>query len=144
VLNPDGSSDFVKGDKRFLDAWFEDRRKEWVGKTVPLRDIAELDCAERYHMKEVAAVEDRSNPWRELKEFEEKYERKVPIEAKVYESGITFEQDVAHYHVGDGRVRYFSGELMGPDVQGPWRGMGRRYHYGPETVVYKMARGLPV
>ena len=30
------------------------------------------------------------------------------------------------------------------DIQKPWRDMGRRYYYGPDTVVYKMSRGLPV
>lgn len=92
---------------------------------------------------DIEAVKERSNPWRELKEFEEKYKREVPIESKIYGPGSVLEQDVAHYCVGEDRVRYFSGELMESDeIQGPWLGMGRRYYYGPETAVYKMANGL--
>ena len=36
-------------------------------------------------MADVAAIEDRSNPWRELREFEAETGIEVPIEVKVYD-----------------------------------------------------------
>ena len=97
VLNPDGSSDFVKGDKRWLDAWVDDRKERLTPDKIgpektynfdlDKRDLDELKTVEANHVAEVKAMEDRSNPWRELNEFEEKYERKVPIEIKIYDKG---------------------------------------------------------
>jgi hypothetical protein len=83
ILNPDGSSDLVKGDKRWLDAWIEDRKTHVIGPS----DTMELEMVEANHQAEVLAMEERSNPWRELKEFEDKYEREVPVEIKIYDKG---------------------------------------------------------
>lgn len=120
-LEADGSSTLVRSDtgERYLDAWLkvQDPDDEW-GNDVKTSDLGQIFEADKQ------AVIDRSNPWRELTELQEKlrrdidYDLEVRTEAVVYSPGVWFENDIADHsyitqvHHG---MRYHDGSLIGQD-----------------------------
>ena len=108
VLEPDGSSSFVKDGKRYLDEWVKTQKPETWPTVGPCNYVfpdghvevgtlaPSLDDIKTTIQWDADDVKERSNPWRELEENEEKL-------------GVSFGKvDCAIYRDG-------------PPLKNPWR-----------------------
>ena len=154
ALNADGSSDFVKDGKGWLEAWVQDKKKGPVQDELvfPTRwnDCVEhpdgtsiLEIIEENIKISADRIKERSNPWAELEQFEAETGVKAPVEYKIYDSGTYFPQDMG----GDPEenVRRWKSEGLSEkygDIQEPWIRSGSRSKYDLDAVVRMSHRPL--
>ena len=78
VLEPDGSSSFVKDGERWLDSWVKTQKEEDWGKSVCGRWI-ELDDIKAAIQTDVEAMNERCEHWRHFQAFQK--ENGIEVEA---------------------------------------------------------------
>ena len=118
ALADDLSSVFVKDDgSHFLEKWI-DAQEPAKGLFQPNSYASPtLDEMKAIIAADKAAVIERSNPWQELNQLQEKlrresdYDLDVPVEAIVYDAGTWFESDAGPHHEENMRRLLASGVL---------------------------------